>query len=462
MSDTEYQPLQGDPDLLKTKATHYQNIGEAIARSVITLRKIHDTDSMKSKAVDAVRSSADDVAGDIDKAHDRYQQTATALLEYSSSLRTAQDDAARAITDIEAKQTAAQHAHTAATTAQQDADSATDADKSDKATAATKAADAADTADSELRAAQSKWHDAENAKNQAADKAIGLINEVVSGSKKHGLEDSWWDNWGSKLLSVVKFICDIAGVLSIFLAWVPFLGQALLLLAALGALIDLVSAIVAKVQGDGSWGDIFMAAGMAVLTIFGGKLFALAAKQLKAAAIVSTGVKGSKALRELQGVSKGSKEFMSFKAAQKTLRKPLTSAFKAPFRRSEADFALMSKFKSGELTGPEALTKAFKSAFPKPEFDWKGALGINKDLLAAANMAKDSRVIVSTGMKVKAVALTGFQMYTTEQKIAGLGKDITGQDPIDLAKDGLGFAGGSYDKGPEVIGSVRDLVDDFK
>lgn len=458
MSDTEYKPLKGDPDLLRTKALHYKHIGEAIARSVITLRKIHDEDTMKSKAVDAVRGSAHDVADDIDKAHDRYQQTADALLEYASSLRTAQEDANRAIPDIEQKQQDADHAHAAARTAQQDADDASDADKSDKTTAASQASDAAGDADGALRAAQQKWHDAENLKNAAADKAIGLIKEVVSGKKEHGLKDSWWDNWGSKILNVVKFICDVAGFLSIFLGWIPIFGQILLVLAAIGALITLVESIVAAVQGNGSWWAVLGAAAMCVLTIFGGKLFAMAAKELKGSMILSTGLKGSKELRELQGVTKGSKEFMSFKAARKAVRKPLTDAFRQPFRRSGDDFAIMSKFQKGEYTFTQAMGKAAKNAFPKPSFDWKGAAGLNKDLLSAAHMAKDSRVVVTTGMKAKAVALTGFQMYTTENKIMGLGKDLGAHDPITLIKDGAGFAGGSYSKVPELAGNVKDFV----
>jgi len=459
MSDSPYKPLEGDPDLLTSKARHYQEIGDAIARSVITLRKIHDVDHMKSKAVDAVRGSADDVADDINKAKDRYQQTATALLHYATSLRSAQQDANAAIAEINEKQETATKAHTAAKTAQSDADSATDADKSDKTTAATQAQDHAEAADAALRQAQQKWHDALDEKNRAADAATKLIVEVVSGDKKHGLEDSWWDNWGSKILDIVKVICDIAGILSIFLAWVPILGQVLLVLAALGAIIKLVESIVAAVSGNGSWWAVLGAAGMAVLTIFGGKIFSLAAKQLKGAMIVSTGVKGSRALRELQGVSKGSKEFMSFKAAQKAMRKPLTSAFKNPFARSQSQYSIMGRFQSGELSIGGALKESAKEAFPAIKGDWKGALGVNSELLAASKLARNSSVVVTTPMRVKGVALSAFQIYTTEQKITGMGNDLIKHDLPALAGDGLKFGGGKYG---DLVGSGTSVYKDGK
>ena len=127
------------------------------------------------------------------------------MFEYASSLLIAKQDANSSIAEINEKQEAATHAHTAAKTAQSDADSATDADKSDKTTAATQAHDHAEAADAALRQAQQKWHDALDEKNRAADAATKLIVEVVSGDKKaQGADrrlDLFVDQLGHELVS---------------------------------------------------------------------------------------------------------------------------------------------------------------------------------------------------------------------------------------------------------------------
>src|SRR5690606_41834779 len=58
------------------------------------------------------------------------------------------------------------------------------------------------------------------------------------------------------VLDWVKVGCDIAAVLSIFLAWVPILGQVLLVLAAIGAIIAIVDAAIKFANGEGSFGEL--------------------------------------------------------------------------------------------------------------------------------------------------------------------------------------------------------------
>ncbi|HWT33782.1 MAG TPA: hypothetical protein VN107_08455 [Microbacterium sp.] len=292
MSDSPYRPLEGDPDELIAKARHYQEIGSAIARSANTLKAIGEQHDMTSKAVDALRDTSRSVGEDIDKARERYQKTAEALLTYGAELRKAQDKANTAISLITTRQGEADAAHTAATKANGAVSSATSADKSDAQTAATKAQTAATEADGALQKAQQQWQDALTDKNNAAAAAITAIVDVVD-KHNNGLKDSWWDDWGSALFSIIKTICDWAGVLAIFLSWVPILGQVLLVLAAVGAVLDLVDAIIKFKNGEGSWGDILLAAVGAVLTLGGGKLIALAAKGAKGAVVL----KGAEALR---------------------------------------------------------------------------------------------------------------------------------------------------------------------
>lgn len=460
MSDVEYQPLKGDPDLVQSKAQHYAEIADAIQRSVTTLKKIGDVDAMVSKAVDAFRDSAKEVADDIEKAKDRYRQTADALLEYSSSLRTAQDNARTAIAHIEEKQQAAQSAHHAAATAQHTADTAADADKSTADTAAKKSKDAADDADSALRAAHAEWHSALDAKNTAAEKAVTAIVNVVD-KNNHGLKDSWWDNWGSTMFEILKVVCKWAGVLAIFFAWVPILGQILIVLGTIGALIDLVESIVNVINGDGTWGDVIFAAVGAVLTIFGGKIFAMAAKNLRAAAIVRTGVTESRALARLQGVGMHSKDFMSAAKANEALAKPLSDVFKSPFVRTEAQQAAMQAFKSGTKTPGELIKAAAKEAFPSMNLSLKGGFGVNADLANFAKLAIENPGLATTGMKITAGAATVYQLQSSVKTVSGAIGGF-GDNPVGQAVDtGSSFLNGDYGKVGGATGGTIGVIKDI-
>lgn len=326
MSDSPYRPLEGDPDELIAKARHYQEIGNAIARSANTLKAIGDQHEMTSKAVDALRDSSASVGDDIDKARERYQKTAAALLTYGASLRAAQDRANTAISHISAKEHDATAAHRTLVAATHAASTAADADKATTQTAATKAQSGAHEADVALQAAQQEWQHALDDKNQAAALAIAAIVDVVD-THNNGLNDTWWDDWGSALFSILKTICDWAGVLAIFLSWVPILGEVLLVLAAVGAVLDVIDAFIKLANGEGSWGDVIFAVVGAVLTLGGGKLIEMAAKGAKAMVVV----KGAEALRgegadvrvamkTLQNAKWGEKAYMTQREASAAVR----------------------------------------------------------------------------------------------------------------------------------------------
>lgn len=290
MSDKEFQPLTGDPDVLEAKARHYQSIGEAIQRSVKELNKIHDVDGYKSQAVSKLKEMSKDTADDIGKAKDRYSKTAAALIAYASELRGAQDDADAAITLIQQKQGDADAAHTAASTAHTAQQNAKPEEASDAGKAADKADDAARAANAALQAAHRAWYDARDRKDRAAEKAVAAIVDVVdhhnNGLKNPGL----WD----KFVDVVEVIGDIAGVLAIFFAWVPIVGQVLAVIALAAAIIKLVDAVIKFKNGEGSFLDILGAAVTVVLSVFGGRIFSFLGKaaRIKALARVPKAVGG--------------------------------------------------------------------------------------------------------------------------------------------------------------------------
>lgn len=404
MSDTEYEPLKGDPDLLASKARHYLDIADAIARSVNTLHKIHDVDDMQSKATEKLKESSDDVANDIDKAHDRYQVTANALLAYSSTLRTAQEKANSAITLISSRQSTADSANAEASRTQTAADDATGTDATAATTKATTAHSTATEANKELAAAQQAWAEARSMKDTAAHTAAQAIIEVVD-KHNNGLENpGFWEQLGEAVLDIVKKICEIASILSIFLSWVPILGEVLIALAILGAVITLVESIVAFANGGSFTNVLFAAAGL-VLTAFGGKLIGYLGKLAKFKAAKTAMTEGQTFLNSrkfkaaFDGVSKTKlktgelKNFFTdgpgFKTMLKEVRNPFDSglgnssnvstAFKTGFKTGFKDF-------TSNPLGLSSLGKDAKYAFNGDSLGTKIAFRVN-DLRSVSGTA---------------------------------------------------------------------------
>lgn len=408
MSDHEYAPLTGNEMLLRSKALHYGEIANAIARSVNTLKKISVVEGMKSAAIDAIRGKAGDVAQDIDKAKERYSVTSSALVTYSHALKDAQDAARTAIAHIGDKQSAVESAQRTAAQTKHAADSA-EPDDAEAKKAAINAHDDAQAASASLGAAHEEWREALSIKNVAADAAISAIVQVVDGKKNSGLKDDWLDDWGATLFETFKVICDWAGILSIFLAWVPILGQILLVLAAIGAVITLIESIVKAISGNGSLWDVAGAAVGAVLTLFGGKIFAAAAKELRAITVLKSGITETRALAALQGVSAHSEEFMSASKAADNVAKPLSDVFKSPFVRNATQKAAFDAFKAGEKSAETLIREAALEAFPRFDVDFAKGLNINADLRSFYKMAAENPGLVDLPMRFQAGALSLYQ-----------------------------------------------------
>jgi hypothetical protein len=418
MTDTEFRALEGDPDLVRSKAQHYAEIANAIARSVTTLNTIKSVEGMTSKAIDAIREEAGNVADDISKAKDRYAGTAQALITYSAQLRIAQDAANTAIAHIGDKETAASTATRAATQASTKAESATPENATTDQAAATKAEDAAEAAGSALAAAHAEWHSALDVKNQAAEAAITAILEVVEGKKSQDLNDTWWDDWGAKALDILKVICDWAGVLAIFLAWVPILGQVLLVLAAVGAVLTLIEATVKAINGDGSWWEVAGAAAGAVLSVFGGKIFSIGAKYLRASMITKAASRldGAPALgRQLSGVGRHSSAYMSIDDAATAVAKPFRESLGEAFKKS-----FVPEITPG--AGPaQLLREAAEKALPTLDsFTPTNLLKLNTDLLDFYRMAAKAPNLLDAPMVIQGVVLSTYQLNTMYKAVDNL------------------------------------------
>lgn len=256
-------PVPGDPATVELAGQHYGRVAEAISSAAQQLREIASLGGSTSKAVDAVRETAEEVAGKISRAHDRYQEVGSALTAYATELRQAQADsltALNAATNAQQAVDAAAGDVRGARQAIEDVDPAAPADPTAAAarqTALSGARDRLDDADAALEAARQDLQAAVELRDTAASTAISAIEGIIGSDD---LNDGWWEDWGSKvahaLSAVAGAIASVAGILALVLCWVPVLGQALAAVALIAGVVKLAADVALKMNGEGSWGDI--------------------------------------------------------------------------------------------------------------------------------------------------------------------------------------------------------------
>lgn len=316
--DREFDRLRGNPGLISLRATTYESVADAIREATASLRVVADTEEMRAKSVDAVRESATKLADTIAPAESRYRATATALADYAVILDEAIGDADTAIANMGTAESTVATARTAYATAvenERNPSANSTLTPAELATAVTRAHNALVTAESGLSGYEEAWRSARTKKEDAARVAREAIDAVVKDSP---LNDGFWDNWGD----LIKTICDVAGVLAIFLAWVPGLGQLLIGLAALGALIAVIEASVKWANGEGSFLEVLTAVALGVVSVFGGRLLTHFAKASKLTAVNRMQslqrAAGGRSYATLQGVPRGTA--MSPAAARQGLK----------------------------------------------------------------------------------------------------------------------------------------------
>lgn len=303
--DRSRDPVPGDPDVVEAAGKHYVEVAEAIELAARRLRELSHHDSMKGKAVDEVREKADDVAGDIERAHTRYAAVGKALKDYAGPLRTAQERAdgalAKAVTaesDLRAARGRQTSAQDALTRARQDdlnaAAGAPPADHSHLEQSVRTADQDVSTAEGTLRWARGEVDEAEDDWERAARTARDLISPVL---KSNGLDDGWRDNISKFVATLAKWAGAIAaacGIAALLVGWIPVIGQALA--AVLGA-IALVAGIVSLLanfflaaNGYGDWSAV-------VLDVIGLASFGIGRAVLKGSQAAYRGANASARMR---------------------------------------------------------------------------------------------------------------------------------------------------------------------
>ncbi|MCA5895072.1 hypothetical protein LEP48_17215 [Isoptericola sp. NEAU-Y5] len=443
MGDTQWQKLDGDAELVRTKGRKYQEIADAIGRATSTLAAISNDASTTAKSMDAMKTLADDVREDIAKATDRYRYTGDALVTYSSALDSAISQSETAATQIASIEDDLAAARTTANNAQSEVDDlpsdAADGDVDSANSTLATANSRVSNLEGSLSYWQGRWNDAHGDKNSAAQTAKNSIDEVVTGDKVHGLEDGFWDHVGevaSFLYKALKIICDIAGILAIFLSWVPVLGQVLLVLAAIGSIIAIVEGIVKMAREGFSWGAL-IGVGLGVMGLFGGKAIGTLAKYAKARSVVQT------AGRMSNGAARAKFGTALLKSSRKTFAQTngqrAWEVLKSPFLRSSTDKAVFGLLKNGE--GAKAFTTWRGSQFPLPYKDGAARFTLGNDDVAdmIAHFGQTGlRIdnVTSTTSAIATVSAVFHQTANLTNNMVKLGTDISGGNGWGIADTG--------------------------
>jgi hypothetical protein len=103
------------------------------------------------------------------------------------------------------------------------------------------------------------------------------ISQIESATTSDGLNDTWWDNWGSKIVHIIadvaQWISTITGILALLVCWIPIIGQALaatlLLISAISACVAAVANIVLAATGEESWTAALVSVAFAALSCIG-------------------------------------------------------------------------------------------------------------------------------------------------------------------------------------------------
>jgi hypothetical protein len=136
------------------------------------------------------------------------------------------------------------------------------------------ARDDAEAARAAIGAQKERVENTKRDRDRAAEIAIGRI-DAVTGSD--GLDDTWWEDWGSKvatwLATIGEWVASVAGVLALLVCWIPLIGQALAavltVIALVGAIAEMLGNIALAAHGETSWGEAILSVVMAALSCVG-------------------------------------------------------------------------------------------------------------------------------------------------------------------------------------------------
>jgi hypothetical protein len=329
-------PLPGEPTDVASEVKEYTKAATAIRDQVARLRSIAaGNNQLVGKYAPELADSADDLAGDLDKAQGRFDTVAEQLKIWEPVL-----DAGR--TKTKSYLTQAEHAHATAE-ANKAPDKAPDPSDTDAVHADKQRATRESNASTELSTIVSNFNTYMDGVRKTAKSVADKIDDASHDKLKNHRFDGL-RKWVHDHKDLLKFIADVltfiatALVIAVLLLSNPA-GWMILAAMALTAAAMLIHTTLAA-QGDGSWVDVGLDA-FALLTMGGGAMAGGLAKAARSTRLV------------IEGFSEGSTAFSKATAAART-------AFKEAGLFSKAGVWLReSNPIARTITGASEYAKAF-------------------------------------------------------------------------------------------------------
>lgn len=416
--DLPSDPVPGDPELVQRGGRHYIEVAGAIHEAAVKLRRIADGQAhMVSEAVEAIRDTARAVAEDVSRAFERYDETGQALVGYGPAQDEAQAESLQALMQARQARDDIQDAQRkVAFFAAQIAGAPAGADTSMEEGARRRAEGALDEANADLAAAKRRVYHAMAMRDDAAQRAMARVNEVV---QHVDLNDGWYENWGKDFLAVVAKWCGrigaVLGVLSLFLGWVPFLGWALIGGAVFFSAVGLAATSIQKAHDDASWLDVAVAS-VGLLAAGAGAVAKVGLRGAAAAArSAATGARATRASEDAYAITRTT--MRSWRAGSRFFHQAEPPrGFRAVLTKIGSDLKSGRAFKTAgdEFIGGQSIRGFQYGRSLQAEF--KGFRG-----------AEDADEVLRQAKNLQRAGATGFGAHFTGQGLTvyGIEEDIT-------------------------------------
>jgi hypothetical protein len=260
--------------MVRQGGTHYTTIADALNRAAGTLQTLDAGASSGSASITQLLSDCTQVLNDCQAAEGRYRAAGQALTTYAYALDTAQTTSLQALYAARSAASDATDARKLATKYDGWATAAAKDGEPDLQTTyhnwANQQRTDAGYADQRVTAQKNLIEQACTDRDTAANTAI---SQIESATTSDGLNDTWWDNWGSKIVHIIadvaQWVATVAGVLALLLCWVPVLGEALMAIAAIAGVVAAVANTVLAATGEESWTQALLSIGFAILGCVG-------------------------------------------------------------------------------------------------------------------------------------------------------------------------------------------------
>ena len=368
-------PIDADVDEFVAEATHYELMADAITSQIATLR--HLSNSGEGEYADALRSSCDDLADNLEKAEGRFRTVADELNDLVPKLEEALDETWQARIQAQNAQddmdTAVNQGHRPGIPASTRADEELPSGKDPAALE-----NDYDNAVTARTQARTRAQNAVSAWDTAAEAAASRIRKAADDDLKDGRFEGFkaWVKANADLLrEISKWLGRIVLVLTVIVLIVGSGGAAFILLVAASVALLAVDTVLA-IAGEGSWTDVAFSA-LGVLTLGTGGLLARMARSGRAVTAARAG--------RAQG----------FRSGMQTLR----NAFNNPGLRGGFT-NLRNVFRPSTylnaLDDAGRVSQAIRSAPINPSSMWRGrnlisgrdALTLSDDLADLAQFAR--------------------------------------------------------------------------